>query len=692
VTHLRSSALALVLSLVAAPAFADPPKPAPKPPAAKPAPPPAKPNAAAKPGPKGKPGKGPKPPRNGPDEAARRSIAGGPTTEDATKSAESPELKALREAEREVFSPAAPRPGNPWPNEAPYPVPIDPDRPAAHASGLPPSVSPRDGVAEQLDKEPELAWIKQLKLPDLPVRWDSRVIRYLQFFRDDPRGRSTAAYGWRRSGKYGESIRKALRAERVPEALVWVAMVESGFDPVARSSAGAAGLFQFTPDGGSVYGLRVERGLDERLDPVKSTTAAAKYMSDLQRRFGTWEMALAAYNMGFGGLLAAVRKYNTNDYWELSRLEAGIPWETTLYVPKIIAMAVVAENPAVFGLEPLPRDPAVAFDEVKVRGGVSTEAIAVAAGVKSTDVEALNPQLRAKRTPWDEKGETTFAVRIPPGHGADASRRVEQLAPDVHLERYTVRFGQTVELIAQEIGIPRGRLAELNGMSAGELLRPGDTVFVPAGLPRRPAERPTVVAPASPSAIPGTKRVFYRVIPGDTLRAIATAFSVLADDLRAWNAVDPSARLQEGMTLQVFVPPDRDLSTVNAIREEDATILTVGTDAFFAWFEAQKGRHRIAITVRPNDTWKSVSAKYGLSVGMLERINRRGRDKPLVPGETILVYTGKAGGDAPTREDSTLPPMTGDLPATRADEPAMMGDLRKGAPASVAGRAHSVRG
>ena len=672
-THLRSSALALVLSFVSAPAFADPPKPpAAKPPVAKPAPQAAKP-APAKGG-KGKPGKGPKPPRTGPDDAARRSIAGGPTAEDASKSAESPELKALREAEREVFSPAAPRPGNPWPNEAPYPVPIDPDRPAVHASGLPPSATPRDAVADQLDREPELAWIKNLKLPDLPVRWDARVIRYLQFFRDDPRGRSTAAYGWRRSGKYGESIRKSLRAERVPEALMWVAMVESGFDPVARSSAGAAGLFQFTPDGGSVYGLRVERGLDERLDPVKSTTAAAKYLSDLQRRFGTWEMALAAYNMGFGGLLAAVRKYNTNDYWELSRLEAGIPWETTLYVPKIIAMAVVAENPAVFGLEPLPRDPAVAFDEVKVHGGVSTEAIAVAAGVKSTDVEALNPQLRAKRTPWDEKADQTFSVRIPPGKGAEASRRVEQLSADVRLERYTVRFGQTVEAIAQEIGISRSRLAELNGMSAGELLRPGDTVFVPAGLPRHPAERPTVVAPASPTAIAGMKRVFYRVIPGDRLRAIATAFSVLADDLRGWNAVDPSARLQEGMTLQVFVPPDQDLSAIAVIREEDATILTVGTDAFFTWFEAQKGRRRVSITVGPNDNWKTISAKYGISVGMLERINRRGRDKPFVPGETILVYTGKAGGDAPVHEDGALPPMTGDLPATRAEEPAMMGD------------------
>ena len=658
-------ALALALALAVSNASAEPTPPA-KPPATKPTPP--KP-APAKAPPKGVKTKGkPDKARSGPDEAARRSIAGGPTVEDAQKPVESPELKALREAERDVFTPAAPRPGNPWPNDTTYPLAVDPDRPAVHASGLPPSTSPRDAVADVLEKDADLGWLKALKLPDLPVRWDTRVIRYLQFFRDDPRGRSTVAYGWKRSTKYGESIRKALRAERVPEALVWVAMVESGFDPLARSAAGAAGLFQFTPDGGAVYGLRVERGLDERLDPSKSSTAAAKYLSDLQRRFGTWEMALAAYNMGFGGLLAAVRKYNTNDYWELGRLEAGIPWETTLYVPKIIALAVVAENPAVFGLEPLPRDPPLAWDDVRVRGGVSTAAIALATGVSASEVEALNPQLRAKRTPWDAKGDAVYTVHVPPGH-EDAAARVNALASDVRVRTYDVRFGQTIESIAQELGLARARLYELNGMSPGEVPRAGEPLLVPAGavVVPHPAEKTVVVAPASPSAIAGMKRVFYRVIPGDTLRAIAAAFSVTPDELRAWSAIDPTARLQEGMTLQLFVAPDRDLSAVAIVREEDATILTVGTDAFFAWFEAQKGRHRISVVVGANDTWKTLSQRYGLSLGMLERINRRARTTPFVPGETIVVYTGKPGGDAVAMRDDALPPMTSphpeDLPA-----------------------------
>ena len=677
--RLSRVALALAVALAVSDASADPTPPPAKPPVAKPAPGKPAPAPAKAPAKGGKAkGKADKAPRTGPDEAARRSIAGGPTVEDAQRPVESPELKALREAERDVFAPAAPRPGNPWPNETSYPLAVDPDKPAVHASGLPPSSAPRDAVADVLDKDADLAWLKALKLPDLPVRWDARVIRYLQFFRDDPRGRSTVAYGWKRSGKYGESIRKALRAERVPEALVWVAMVESGFDPIARSAAGAAGLFQFTPDGGAVYGLRVERGLDERLDPTKSSTAAAKYLSDLQRRFGTWEMALAAYNMGFGGLLAAVRKYNTNDYWELGRLEAGIPWETTLYVPKIIALAVVAENPSVFGLDPLPRDPALAFGDVRVHGGVSTEAIAQATGVKASEIEALNPQLRAKRTPWDTKDDATYTVHVPTGHD-DAAARVLALASDIRVRTYDVRFGQTIDGIAQELSVPRARLYELNGMSPGEVPRAGDVLLVPAGAVAagRSSEKPVVVAPASPSAIAGLRRVFYRVIPGDTLRAIAAAFSVSADELRAWSAIDPTARLQEGMTLQLFVPPDRDLASVAHVREEDATVLTVGTEPFFAWFEAQKGRHRISVVVGPNDTWKSLSARYGLSIGMLERINRRARSVPFVPGETIIVYTGKPGGAAVTTKEDSLPPMTSahpeDLPAlpTSTPEPSM---------------------
>src|SRR5690606_34255177 len=103
----------------------------------------------------------------------------------------------------------------------------------------------------------------------------------------------------------------------LPKDLVWLSLIESGHNPLASSPAGAAGLWQFIPSSGRMYGLTVDRWVDERLDPRRSTRAAARFLSDLYQRFGSWELAMAAYNMGHAGLLRSVRKYNTNDFWRL---------------------------------------------------------------------------------------------------------------------------------------------------------------------------------------------------------------------------------------------------------------------------------------------------------------------------------------------------------------------------------------
>jgi membrane-bound lytic murein transglycosylase D len=644
--------------------------------AGKAAPRPQKPPARDRKG--GKPGKDGKA-RSGPDEVIRRSIAGGPTAEDAQKGAESPELIALRQAEREIFAPAAPRPGTPWPGDSPFPLPIDPSRPVVHASGLPPQIDAQEPVQPLIKKERDLAWIQALKLPDLPVKWDERVIRYLQFFRDDPRGRSMAALGWRRAGRYRELMQSALRAEKIPQSLIWVSMVESTFEPTIRSPAGAAGLWQFMPDGGRIYGLRVDRWLDERLDPALSSQGAARYLSDLHRRFGGWELALAAYNMGYGGMLSAIRKYNTNDFWELSRFEAGIPWETTLYVPKIIAFAVVGENPAAFGLTDVTPEPALAFETVKAGPATSLQAVARASGASEAEVEQLNPHLRAHRTPPSALAAAStpdYDIHVPAGRGAETGVRLaSEVSHEPKLARYTVRFGQTLEAIARETGSSRSRLAELNALARDEYPRSGDVLLVPEGFtPPQTAERPTIVVPRAPSRIAGKKRVFYRVIPGDTLAAIAGAFRATPDELRAWNAMDPSVRLQEATTLQLFVDPDQDLSGVVALREDEANLLVVGSDEFFTWFENQKGRTRLSVKVQPRDTWRTVAQKYGLSVALLERINRRSRGEALRPGESLVVYTKKPGArGAPDRHDEDGPlvaPHPEDLPAVPAGEAA----------------------
>src|SRR5690606_31857300 len=219
---------------------------------------------------------------------------------------------------------------------------------AGSSLGLP-YVSPRFHDHPDL-KEEDLTWLRGLTLPDLPVILDRRVVTYLKFYRDSQQGRTIAAIWTKKSGRYVAEMKAQLRRAGLPTDLVWLSMIESGHNPVIKSPAGAVGLWQFMPESGRMYGLVVARWVDERRDPARSTQAAVRFLSDLYRRFGNSELAMAAYNMGYAGMSRAVEKYSSNDYWALSRLESGIPWETTLYVPKIFALAIVMNNRSAFGV------------------------------------------------------------------------------------------------------------------------------------------------------------------------------------------------------------------------------------------------------------------------------------------------------------------------------------------------------
>ncbi|WP_437648877.1 transglycosylase SLT domain-containing protein [Sorangium sp. So ce362] len=604
-----------------------------------------------------------------PDAAARRVIAGTATPAGASV-AESPELRTMRDIDLALFPGATPSAGPAWPVDGT--LLLGAGEPRLEASGLPPSGLP---VAPAMSEETrDISWLRQLDLPEIPVRWDGRVVRYLEYYKDDPRGRSAVVTWIKRSGRYGAAIRRVLREQGLPEDLLWLSLVESGFDPTIHSPAGAAGLWQFMPEGARIYGLTVDRWVDERLDPERSTLAAVRYLSDLRRRFGGWELAFAAYNMGYGGLLASIRKYNTNDFWELSRLEAGMPLETALYVPKILAIAIVARNLKVFGCDDVELDPAVTFDKISLGSGISLQSVAAAAGAGAPEIEALNPQLVAKRTPplpVDAKEQARWEVRVPAGAGARAAKSMPKLLErEPKLERYLVRWGESLDDIATFRGTTRWTLQTLNGLRPGEPVRPGALLFVPAaagvgvaaaehllanGAPLSSEAKPVVVVPAQRFSYEGRRRVFYRVVAGDALRELAAVMSVTPDEICRWNTLAPGASLHEGMTLQLFVPRSHRYDGVFLLDEAGARVLEVGSEEFFAHFEALKGRKRIEIAVREGDTFSKLASRYGLSVGSLERINQRSRRSPLMPGDRLVVYVPTSRPDEPApvepRED-----------------------------------------
>jgi len=606
--------------------------------------------------------------RHASESGTRRSIAGAPTVEDTSAGAETPELRALREAELELFPPAAPAQGTAWPGEMPFVMPGEPG-PHVHATGVPPAAPtappPQDATKDR-------SWLTKLDMPDLPVRWDERVVRYLEFFRDDPRGRATFANLFRHSGRWREMMRRALRSKSLPEDLVWVAMIESGFEPVARSAAGAVGLWQIMPETAKIYGLSIDRWVDQRMSAQLETAAAADFLADLHRRFGSWDLAIAAYNMGYGGLASVVKRYNTNDFWSLERTEGTLPWETTLYVPKIIASAVVAHNLAAFGFSDLQIDPPVEGDEVNVSPGTPLALVAQAAGCTPREVEALNPELRASRTPPPGEGETAYPVKVPRGKGEAATQGLTKMrAGQPALDRYVVRFGETLDQIAAARRTTTQKLVELNAIAPGEAVRGGTVLLVPhtdapAMAPTAggtsASGRPTVVVPADEFVYPDRKRVFYRVQVGDTLREIAAALHVSVDDLDRWNDIDPGARLQEGMTVQAFVPQGADLGHVVVASESDVRVLPLGSEEFFATLEHDRGFKRVVVAVRAGDTLEAIGKRFDVPVRTMERINRRGRTDTLHDGETVVVYApvGTASGPPITASNGPVP--NGPLP------------------------------
>jgi membrane-bound lytic murein transglycosylase D len=353
-------------------------------------------------------------------------------------------------------------------------------------------------------------------------------------------------------------------------------------------------------------------------------------------------------------------------------------------VPKVIAAAIVAKNPAAFGIADLAVDPPLDTEEVSVPPGTALATVAQACGCATHDLELLNPELRASRTPpapaaVSPNGSTSqplpadYPVRVPSGRGAQTMTALAKLKKDA-LERYVVRFGESIEQIALTHKIATAKLIELNAIAPGEMVRGGTVLLVPRNADS-PASagpstsavasmvasakdaKPVVAVPADIFVYPDRRRVFYRVVTGDTLRDISNAFKVSIDDLRRWNDLDPSARLQDGMTLQLFVPADADLSRTVVLSESDVHVLPAGSEEFVAYWEGLKGKKRITVTAKAGDTIESIGRRHGVSPAIMEKINRRNRSEALRDGDVVILYvTGPASTPGPSSATASSTP------------------------------------
>jgi len=567
----------------------------------------------------------------------RRSIRGCAVDDDCTTPAD-----VLREFELETL----PRPGSsPW---------LD-DR-APPKSRLEPE--PVRIVKKPSELRPDAPWLDNLELPDLPIRWSKRLVDYLVFYRDDPRGRRIMQ-GWLfAQGKYRDLILGYLRKAKLPEDLLYVAMIESSYDVETLSRAGALGLWQWMPAGAKIYGLRKDRWVDERRDPYRSTIAQMDYFRDLYQRFGDWHIALGAFNVGYGAMLRSIARYNTNDYYQLCAYENALPWENCWYTPKVLATAIVGKNRAAFGFDKVKPAPAEAWDEVAVPKSLSFSVLARAAGVTELEIKRLNPHLRHGRTP---PGEAGYSVRVPTGKKADTQRRIVELQTewDGH-DSYVVAHGERFEDIATTYGVSTYALKRLNSVKHESDITGGTVIVVPrisaeqraknrakakhklhtSGADQRDGEALIVPVPDKDFVVAGKQRVFYRVVTGDTLKSIAKAFGTSERELARWNSIAADSNLHPKMVFVVWVKPDFDAARrkVSLLDQSQLVVVTRGSPEHLDLQEQRAGRLRVEYVAKSKEKLGDVAKKYGMKSRDLARINRISYDTVLQKGDKVIVY------------------------------------------------------
>jgi membrane-bound lytic murein transglycosylase D len=301
----------------------------------------------------------------------------------------------------------------------------------------------------------------------------------LALFTDRFRGRFSL---WlTRSKDYFPALRRIFTDEGLPEDLVYLSLIESGFNFNALSRSHAAGPWQFMEGTARKYGLKVNYWVDERRNPFKATVAASRYLKDLYERFGAWELALAAYNAGEGNVDKAISGAKTNNFWEITRTRY-LTRETKDFVPRFIAANRIGVEPLKYGFEEQSGDPAAdlsaMFDTVIVTPPASIAFIAEAASTSQQRILELNPELKRWCLP---PGVRQYTLHIPVGT-RDDFLAAYAAAPDekrMRLESYVVKKEDTISSIARRHSVASEVLAELNNMSRTKILTEGALVVLP---------------------------------------------------------------------------------------------------------------------------------------------------------------------------------------------------------------------
>jgi len=490
------------------------------------------------------------------------------------------------------------------------------DNPAAKQKAEPAPIDETNEITPPVDPNVKAQAEAEVKATrsELPLMLTDPVAAYINYF-STTRGHDILQRALERGGRYREMIESTLREEGVPQELIYLAQAESGFHPLALSRVGARGMWQFMSSRARGYGLQHNLWVDERQDPEKATRAAAHHLKDLYNQFGDWYLAMAAYNSGPGGVQSAVRRTGYADFWELYKRNV-LPKETRNYVPIILAVTIMAKNPAQYGLDNIVPEQPVPYDMVKIDYSVDIRLVAQCLDVSPATLQDLNPSLLRLSTPKDQ----AFELHLPAGTREKYLAAIEPIPPPMRVwwRYHEVAEGETLVSIARTYRTSPLAIEKENYLQNEDDLKPESKLVIPI-----PPGKHAATEDGASYARHATR---YKVRRGDTVQTLADNFSLPPIMIRRWNHLrGDSLRGRRIVYVHLPVTPNA-LSTDQPEEPKSKSKRSLRPAS-----EKPVQHHK----VQPGETLTSIATTHHTTVAALKRDN--GNLAMLRPGMVLVI-------------------------------------------------------
>ena len=477
---------------------------------------------------------------------------------------------------------------------------------------------PDQKIAEENDATPDL-WHRLRAGFELDHdASEPRVQAQLNWYKKHPRYIDRVVD---RGSRYLHYILSEAEKRGLPTELALLPVVESAFDPFAYSHGRAAGLWQFIPSTGKYFGLTQSWWHDDRRDIVAATDAALTYLDRLATRFdGDYMLALAAYNSGGGTVSSAMRRNrNRNqptDYWSLD-----LPRETRHYVPKLIALAKIFDDPQAYGIELPPLDDEPYFEVVDTGSQLDLAQAAELAGVDIDEIYLLNPSYNR----WATSPDGPHRLLVPRDQAETFATALKSMDPAkrVSWRNYKVESGDTLSTIAKRYSTTPSVIQQVNNLDS-HIIRIGQRLMIPSAAEQAgtyslsASERLARKQERSGKNANGT-RVDYKVRSGDTFWDIAREHRVSVRQLASWNGMAPGDPLMPGKKLVIWSKSKQ--------------------PAMLASTNRGKGMVRkVGYQVRKGDSLSTIASRFAVNVRDIASWNDLNTSRYLQPGQSLVLY------------------------------------------------------